>query len=414
MKRVVVITLCLLVGIAVGRVLRDGSVARAETDREGLDAGQERADAGSRGSSPTRLPAKRLARVDGRLVLPTEWSPATIDVRLGALDPDWKPSLFPRLPRLSRAERSGEYRFEFAGVRPGSYRLAAAIDGRVASVHTSIEVLDKTVEHIFKLELPPHDGFGKVRVLGPDGEDAGPLQCTLSIRGPEGSMAMAGGTRSLRGGLYLVKHPERFPESFDTASLHLKSERFGELTVPYDPREDKPPVLRFREPARLTITIAGYAASPHKPFIQVRIRTAGSNKRPRQPSRSGIDEAGVLDLRAVQPGDKEILLGTVCDRLFCPIAQTTVTVASSETRAQLTIPVLYELRIVRTRSDVESIGVRLIQGSPLTSYRLVRLTADETAVERLVPGTYELTGHSDGKDWEKTIRVPDHSTVHVP
>ena len=116
----------------------------------------------------------------------------------------------------------------------------------------------------------------------------------------------------------------------------------------------------------------------------------------------------------MQTGDTEIVLGVDCEGHFCPLVQRSVPIAPGENRVQFTIPTLHELRVVRTRNDVGTIGVRFIQDSPLSSYRLARFESDETRIERLLPGSYELTGHSNGKGWKKTVRVPEQSSVRVP
>ena len=411
MKRVVVVVACLVAGIAIGHFARGDSVARAESNRTGLHG----ASGARTASTPrTALPRQQLVKLTGSVVLPPQWRPVAVHVRFGTVSTAWKPSHFRRLQREFRAERTNGYRFEFVGVRRGSYRLAASLDGSRATVSRSVEVLAESAEFDLEIELPPHDGFCALRIVGPDGEDAGPLQCTLRVESRETNMGLAGGTRSLGGGLYLVKLPERLPKQITASSLHIRSNNYGELTVPFDPKAEEHPEVRFTEPARLTIVVAGFAGSPHTRFLQVRMRPAGTTAPLRRPSREGIDESGVLALPAAQPGAMEIVLGVESGRMFCPIAHQTVTVEPGETRTEFTIPRLYELALIRTRDDVERVGVRLVEESPLASFRHAPFEGEKTVVERLLAGSYELTGYSDGKEFKKTVRVPDQSSVRVP
>lgn len=410
MRRVLIVALCLLGGIGVGRFLRDDPAARAAPVREGASAAPPPADR----TQPNLPPAAQLPRVHGRLQLPPLWTPASIEVRIGAPQSGWTPALFRRLRRRTMAVREDGYSFEFSDVRPGSYRLAAAIDGSIANAHASIEVLEDTVEHDLTFVVPAHDGFAVLRALGPDGEDAGALQCSLKIRGPEGSAGLAGGTRSLGGGLFLMKVPDELPKSFDSCSLRLMSKRYGEITIPYDPRKNETTVVRFETPARLTIAIVGLEASPHAPHLRIRTRPAGSTARFEEWHGASIDAQGELALPAVQPGALEVALCVEANPLFCPIAVKTVPVQPGENRAQLAIPVLHALRVARARDDVGTIGVRHLSDPPFGSYRLVRLRGAETAIERLLPGTYELSGHSAGKNWTKRVRIPQQTTIRVP
>ncbi|MEM8885681.1 MAG: hypothetical protein AAGD14_16570, partial [Planctomycetota bacterium] len=345
--------------------------------------------------------------VTGRLVLPPFWTPRTVEVTFGL------PSTHQRSRRTAVARREKGYAFAFPGVRPGIYRLAASLDGRKPNATVTVAVDQADVERNLKLEPPVWEGYTLLRVVGPDGEDAGELTTAIDFAGPDGQGGMAGGTRPLGGGLYMLRIRRHVPETYETYDryrLRIDAKRYGVLSIPFDPRSEKTTTVQFEEPATVSVVLPGIDTSPHAPFLRIHMRRAGSGDRTRPWRYAKMSPQGVLEVPGVQPGEIELILGVRSDRLFCAIAVQTVSIRPGPNRIELTIPTLHTLRLTRTRAEIENVGVR----GPLESRRFARFKNDETTLERLLPGTYELTGFSDGEAWTKQVRVPEQTAVRVP
>lgn len=350
----------------------------------------------------------------GRILTPAGWTPARIWLNIGHAENYKKPADFARLRAARRSPSAPEYRYEVKDLEPGSYVVAVSLDGRTADKHVVVEVTDRPIEKdlVFDSFARPH--HREVVVLGPDGVGVTGARFWVYAK-TDRTINMGGPGFDFGGGRYLIQCPDTLERATER-SLTVQTDQYGKIVAPGAPAgTEGVTTVRYPPPGLLDVVVEGFATSPHAPYLRIDLRLPGSGPRSSLSRPSGIDVRGVRRFAAVRPGKVLLTLELVDGWQMRAIARRKLEVHSGANEVRFAIPTLHPLRIECAKpTDAGTISLQLLTPDALRFARQFELPKSG-AIEftRLVTGTYELAGATDGRIWRRRFNIPDTPLLRV-
>lgn len=365
------------------------------------------------------LVLRERAGVYGKVVLPGDFDRPGLEVRLHRYEgttPPEKPVFERSDPNAGPEEREG-YTFAFHDLEPGGYLLGLSLGRERFVVVENVWVDDAMVEQDLVLaRFDPHH-YMEVRVLGPDGKPLRDAQVSISFSG--GSISASGGNVELlrKDGTVIVDHSPEFTlreggtYKDGVYTVHVRTQEYGEIVRPYDPRTTHSLTIRVHEMETLRIRLTGYEGSPAVGQLTVGLRPVGvhgvRNPKP-------VEADGTVSFGKVQPGDYEVVImaGRPQREL---VAVHGVTFANGDAEKEIPTPVFHRLILRLSEHAVEpSFGLWRLFGDGRWSCGGVRDEEAGTIVFTfLTEGTYTLEGHV-GERWiKREVHVPTESVVDL-
>jgi len=208
---------------------------------------------------------------------------------------------------------------------PGSYLVGATFRGGIVGPTAVASVAGDLAVRELRVERTDLRDWVKVRVLGPDESPVTDVVFEVGCNGDEGSGSGETQASLDADGSYHVEHYEQDGPGFYRSSswsggglgagkrtyfVRAKSKRFGTTEATYEPGKDAEIVLRMIEPARVRLTISGYAENPDRDRAVVTLepKTTGELHRRRDDVEGEIDAKGIATFGAVAPGKYDVVL----------------------------------------------------------------------------------------------------------
>jgi len=343
-----------------------------------------------------------------RVVMPAGWKPSRLGVRIGIGD-EFARSNFLRLKLRLKQARGSDREFLIHDVSPGRYVVAASIDGRVADVHTTIDIRSELTRCELRIERYERPNTRLVQLTGPGGVPVDDARFGFRYSGPNG-LGGSSGRLAPRLGPGLYAFSIETLEKQAKYTLSVRSAAYGKIEAPLRLDTGDELKLEFEEPAYVVVQIERYAGSPHAGYLRASLSAATRTPNP--------DTHGIQVFQPMQPGEHSLILKTT-DSPMVVLSTRTVTVRPGQNRISIEIPQLVSVRIAREKpaTDLREHTIELRRADPDAPMfrRHVELKGDRTiAVSRLLPGTYTITGSTGGKPWTRTVAVPSRTTLRVP
>jgi hypothetical protein len=370
------------------------------------------------------------------------------DVRVAALRLEAGATAEPRLllgaPHADWVD-GGAAECVLADLEPGSYLVGLTFRGGFIGPTSSVTVAgDLSNVELRVTDAEIRDAV-KLWVRGPDGElvrDVAKIVCGCRSDGGSGySMVNASAEAD---GSFRIPHYETDAPSLGNSSgtsnggpgatgrtyyVEVRSAAFGDDTADYDPAADREVTIRLGQPARLRVTIGGYAQNPDRDRLGLELRATGESARRNAHDLDDaditIDSSGVAVLGPVKPGTYEVVLSLAKADDSGPsrsrrhyswnsteLMRTPLTLAVGENSVTMAVASLTDLTVVvegpgrRLRLDsVGPDGFRRPGRSAQTESNSEG--SNEIAFASLAPGRYRLA--SDEGDM--FVTVPDERRV---
>jgi hypothetical protein len=324
-------------------------------------------------------------------------------------------------------------KFTILDLEPGEW-LVGLVTGREAIGRTLVRVESGLADCEVVLPEPDPTESAIVTVKGPDGKREIRLSVVSELSAGEMRWAGPPGV-PLESGDFRVVHAR--PKEGEMAeggawTLRLWSREYGEVRVPYGGPSERRVEVTLEEPARLTVTLTGYAAGEDAGHVKlILVPAEGAGQGPYWRTDKEPDPAGRWTADALAPGDYRIVVQILPDkRARIPAVVREVGVYAGENKVEIPMPRLYTLSIL---SDVPSSSFALrppresrqrwhVGGRTPKDGRVVftHLPAGDYLVEpsgparrpmyATLPGTSELT-YDPRPDNCLIIRITDESGV---
>jgi hypothetical protein len=297
----------------------------------------------------------------------------------------------------------------FTSLEPGRYRVVLTINREIVD-WKDVDVADEPVRVEFKYEpdagdaLRPED-YVPVRVLGPDG--AAPDNVRFSIH------LVQDGRRSLVSPEIIRREPTLYwivrPDGFRSGegrvlTIQVSTNEFGSLQQEYRQTDTHEILIRFQEPATLTVNIPDGSSHPHRSELTLYLLPDGlADSRInwiRTPGRtSPVDDPVIRDSNVftpLQPGKFTLVLTAPynvapgsANRHY---ARETIEIRPGENTHTLNIPRLYRLTLTPGQGEMPD-HVRVRDDGQL--FITVTLGSGPVDVGLLLPGHYQIvTGNA--------------------
>jgi hypothetical protein len=199
--------------------------------------------------------------------------------------------------------------------------------------------------------------------------------------------------------------------------VEVSVDELGSKRAEYVLAETRELTIRFEEPGRLTVTVAGYVGSGYEDAIDVelsRVEADGEVSRGGVgPGRARIDEEGRWTKDAVAPGDYRIELHVRSgDHSAWTVSSTPVTIRPGENTKTVALPRLHTLTVLtedlpasaRLRISSVGEGPRIGGGMPRSP------TEGKVVFRGLPAGRYTVRTFGRG-DAQMTVTLPGPSVV---
>ncbi|MHC4598351.1 MAG: PDZ domain-containing protein [Planctomycetota bacterium] len=260
--------------------------------------------------------------------------------------------------RPSMASRNQGYRYSFPDLKPGTYLVGARwTDCRIAA-YDIIEVADGFSSLDLDLSPPEPREFVVLKVFGPKGEVLRDVRIETGFKANRYSSS-GGGTVTLRpdGSFLIIHRGLGSGRMIDTVGkrfhVTVESNEYGKKEVKYSPRESTEIVVAFEEPARLEVTVAGYAGSGMEGKLGLCLDPRGQETERRSWSfernneiQKAIDDEGHRSFGPLEPGAHDVSLHILKGRYSSlPVSRLPVTLRPGENRISIDIPTLYSLTV---------------------------------------------------------------------
>jgi len=324
---------------------------------------------------------------------------------------------------LETSARGPRVAFAFDNLEPGTYTVAASLDGRTIDCRTKVTVADRTVA--CTLIMPPLDGKRAllVRVTGPDGELLDDVQIGLEIR--EGSSVMtrgAGRAHRQPDGRWLYPIVDRAQQASSGRgarwTLVVTSDALGSKRVPFDHGREQSIDIAFGRPASVEITAQGASEDTRRRLAVVLVGKGESGATAlRLMDRSNAQGLGAdarKTISPVAPGKYDVQLWL---RAALPnailVAQEKITVGTGILRVNLRVPRIVNVTL---RAPGLEPGDRLslspVRDPGSRSFQLRSVLDDsKSATWRNIPvGRYVVAGLIAGKHSEMLLNVTASDT----
>jgi hypothetical protein len=406
-------------------------VAQLEFDASGLEA-LVKSDptpvevVAGRAQETVTLQLKQRLGIGGRVFFPKGEDERQGVVQLMELTPGTEPDL----KRLSESSKKSHLwgqasKYQFSDLAPGTYVVGAKRDWNAPIVvHAVVVLQDKPV--VQNLEMPeasPQDSFIVVATT----KSGKPADCTdfnfIHRRGDRGTSSMYAQGRARSNGEYWVSIPADIAPLFtkkwpagQRLSLTIQTASFGSQEVELAEGQRSANVL-FTEPAKLTVTVAGYRGSGYEGRVTVSLVQKGNSDRGWSAASKRVGADGVAVSDPMQPGEYDVNLNVSkggTDRSWDATVAATRTVRLVEGDNAITMP-LPQLYNVAIHVPDAGAGVRVsLQAQDREEGR--GGSSEETqengtaTFENLAPGEYLATLQRNGVEVMK-ITVPAEGVV---
>ena len=207
------------------------------------------------------------------------------------------------------------------GLEPGNYLVGVTFRGGVVGPTATTSVGNDLASVELRVPAGEIRDWVKVWVRAPDGSAVTDAEIDSGCRGSEGSGSSGSGTQAQADGSYRVEHFEKDAPSSSwsfsgdelgdgprTYYIEATSERYGKAETIYDPARDREVTVAFAAPAKLKVTIAGYAQSPNRDRVLVSLMGADGESQESVDLEGELDRSGSASFRPVVPGRYEVVL----------------------------------------------------------------------------------------------------------
>jgi hypothetical protein len=216
-------------------------------------------------------------------------------------------------------------------------------------------------------------------------------------------------------------------ETKRTYFVRATSDRFGEEEATYDPAVDAEVSIRFAEPARLSVALAGHAETPGNERLSLRLapktRRLGLTHQGSWDAKIGPD--GVAAFPAVTPGAYVLTLTRAADegavgaghsryRGAAELAYVELTLRSGDSSQTIAVPTTTELVVAFDGGAPAGFDLQRSQpdGSTRTVFGGPKAGDRDVSYPDLVPGRYRLVAKDVGEMW--TVVPGDARVVFRP
>jgi hypothetical protein len=249
--------------------------------------------------------------------------------------------------------KNNNFEFSFMDLPPGRYLLG--VGTRKGSIFTTktVDVGAQLVTTELVVEQIDPKHYVLVRVLGPDGKPIAVDQMSTSYKAGNSSSS-GGGTWARRtDGSYMVFHHDHENEEGGTFGVEVTANKYGKKSFNYKQGKQREFELRFREPAKLSVTVQGFAGAEHADKVTLGLRTRTSEQQRVSAARDQApDGDGRAVLGPVESGDYELVLYIRIGRhQSVPAVRKTISLPAGESETSLAMPGLHELVVTGKKGD---------------------------------------------------------------
>ncbi|MHC4473238.1 MAG: PDZ domain-containing protein, partial [Planctomycetota bacterium] len=294
-----------------------------------------------------------------------------------------------------------EREFEFRDLKPGTWLIGVIINRNQVVDHAVLDLQGGLVEQNLRGSAADPETFVTVRIEGPDGSLVRRAILDAKYIGTRAYRTVGRGSGQDDGTYRLPFEPlaERLLVSDGRYYAEAFTRAFGTARTEFDPEDQGTVTIRYSEPSRLVVTLAGYVDSPYQGATTLQLSEIDEERGVTLfAGRYGFDaklgDDGVQEYRGLQAGLKEIAVQVNTDGGgYLLVTSDRVRVGPGENRHTLALPPLYTQR-VRVDGDTAGQRFRLSPVNGLGGYWGVNLLAPEGGVfvfRRLPAGEYELT-----------------------
>ena len=285
-------------------------------------------------------------------------------------------------------------------VAPGNYLLGLVFNHQIVIDHRTVQIGKAMQTEDFVMPAPDDSQFLMLRVQSPKGTAVSDVSFTVGYRS-EGYNA-SGGSRyqqmpdgRWRVFHYLVKEKNR--KSGGVWFVTARSQTLGSKTVEYDATNTKSLEVRFEEPAKLTVSVAGYRGSDMVGKVRLQVQPTQKGKKNRGYSYYGrnsskLDAEGVQTFGPLAPGDYDIVVQVKGERnRWASGDVVSTTLKPGDNTATVELPKLYSLTVV-VDGEQEKASFRLSSRTPGYHYysNTKKPQGGQVVFPNLVPGDYTL------------------------
>ena len=273
-------------------------------------------------------------------------------------------------------------------------------------------------DHAARLEAPDLSKLFVVRVLDPAGELLTGVKFGLHWQKTGGSGSHSIRQEAVRGrsGLSYLAPMESTVDG-GTFTIDARHGRFGIVASPAKITDTGPLELRYGEPARLTVAVAGVQDADLRARLLVALERSGNVERPY--GREGnVGKQSRATLQPWQPGASEVVLyirATDANRRWEQLVRQKIELKAGVREIRLWLPPLHSLRVVRKGAVKAEVALRRVDADDEFDvlHRRRHTDNDGVAIFRDLPGgRYRVfsSGASLSGD-ENEIVVPAQRSV---
>jgi Carboxypeptidase regulatory-like domain/PDZ domain len=283
----------------------------------------------------------------------------------GNADPD--PVLLERASKTTWVRAHDDMTYTFSDLAPGTYLIGVLVD-RKAVVSAIVTVAGGMEECDLVVPSPDLSEVVFIRVLGPDGKDLADVSMSTAFRSRTNSRSGGGQSIRMPDGRWRVRRPENDDDEPETGGKHFVSARsrsHGVQEVEYVPGKDHEITIRFEDPAKLTVTIAGYVGSGYENLVTVSLAWPRKDRGHRGAGSNGaIDAEGKVTVGPVVAGPCEIHLSvSMGENRSATIAKLPITLVAGANEKTIALPRLYTLTILAEGKHAKQrLGLRAKDG----------------------------------------------------
>lgn len=310
--------------------------------------------------------------------------------------------------------------YVFRDIGAGTYLLGLIFNRQIVIDQRTVQVGKAMITEDFTMPAPDDSQFLMLRILSPKGTPVAGVNFSVGYRsesfnGSSGSRYQQMPDGRWRVFHYAVKEEQKKPGG--TWFVTARSQTLGSKTVEYDATNTKDLTIRFEEPAKLTVTVAGYRGSGMEGKIRLEVRPAQKGRTTRSygyygRNASKLDAEGVQKFGPLAPGEHDIHVQVKGKNNRWSGADIVTThLKAGENSATVDLPKLYSLTVI-VDGEQENASFRLSANMKGYWYNsdTVKPKGGQVLFDNLVPGDYTLQcwGATHGT---MKISIPAQSSV---
>ena len=303
------------------------------------------------------------------------------------------------------AWEQNNFEFSFLDLPPGRYLVGAGAQRTEIVATQTVDVGKQMASAELVIDGFDPELYIEIRVLGPDGEPAVIDQVSTSYRTAHSSSSGGSNWARRPDGSYVVCHHNHGYEEGGTYGVEITSKQYGKKSLEYQRGKEREFEVRFRAPATLAVTVAGFKDSEHADRIQLGLsRPAGKRGLTSVTGSEAPDGDGRAVLGPVESGDYELVIHVRIGRhQTMPAVRRPVTLTAGESDLTLPMPVLHELVVLGAKGT--NCTLRTDREAGFWFHQSQRCGDDGRATFGPLPaGTYTL--QQSGEQGEMTVKVP--------